>query len=580
MSTEQNPPLSSSPLVPPLDQEEYILTISSGNTHLHWATHHGVMDDFNPKIFWRTPHIHEDDITGENLVAVLSRLIPDDTHDYIFGKDEEASVEAALRQSKMRAVPTLSVYVVSTNRTQAYRLEKLLETIPSRFHVMQGDEFFSKKEGRYADMGTDRLATLAGAAHMHGHPALVFDGGTATTYSATDCAGNILGGGIGPGLHSKLESMAQTADALPNISRKEVEDRVRAACAEGGKPLPTFATSTEEAMLGDVFQELALKGRNVIGHWLQKAYNSSRPHKAGCKLNTEKKVLCTGGDGEILQLLLQPHSGGLIEAVAEEDLEYEVEVSKHLIHYGIAAVLCKQAKLQQKKDEFVKKGHEEHLGKRVAKVFDVETDEGDNIYRGTVVEVFEVDGKKEYRIKYDDGDVEDVYVETLFDMYELYAAHGDKRAKNGKTKEPGKRGRPSKADLDNIPAKKSNAPKKSEKKEKKTKKEKPSKSTKEKKVSNNDEGAAPAVKKAKTIDPITAMINSSEPKSFVRLRVAKDFDGVTYFGTVMEYDDSEEPAFWHIQYDDGDEEDYSKKDLIQALKLYKAVGKDDPCAKS
>ena len=100
--------------------------------------------------------------------------------------------------------------------------------------------------------------------------------------------------------------------------------------------------------------------------------------------------------------------------VADEDLEYEVEVSKHLIHYGIAAVLCKQAKLQQKKNEFGNKGDEDHLGKRVAKVFDVETDDGDNIYRGTVVEVFEVDGKKEYRIKYDDGDVEDVYVETLF----------------------------------------------------------------------------------------------------------------------------------------------------------------------
>jgi hypothetical protein len=43
----------------------------------------------------------------------------------------------------------------------------------------------------------------------------------------------------------------------------------------------------------------------------------------------------------------------------------------------------------------------------------------------------------------------------------------------------------------------------------------------------------------------------------------------------MEYDTSENPAFWHIEYDDGDEEDYSKKDLIQALRHYAIHGKYD-----
>jgi hypothetical protein len=64
--------------------------------------------------------------------------------------------------------------------------------------------------------------------------------------------------------------------------------------------------------------------------------------------------------------------------------------------------------------EFAKTSDEEHVGKRVAKVFDVEADDGDNVYRGTVKEVAIVDGKKEFRVAYDDGDVDDVSDETLF----------------------------------------------------------------------------------------------------------------------------------------------------------------------
>ena len=89
----------------------------------------------------------------------------------------------------------------------------------------------------------------------------------------------------------------------------------------------------------------------------------------------------------------------------------------------------------------------------------------------------------------------------------------------------------------------------------------------------------PAAKKAKASAPkkddIAALVNSSDPQSFIRKRISKDFDGETYFGTVMEYDDKENPPFWHVEYDDGDEEDYSKKDLIRALKHYAVKGKND-----
>ena len=44
----------------------------------------------------------------------------------------------------------------------------------------------------------------------------------------------------------------------------------------------------------------------------------------------------------------------------------------------------------------------------------------------------------------------------------------------------------------------------------------------------------------------------------------------------MEYDDKENPAFWHVEYDDGDEEDYSKRDLIKSLKHYDMNKASDP----
>lgn len=371
--------------------------------------------------------MEEEDLLNEDTAAVLSRNLPDDPHDYIFGSSVDATTADAEEQSKKRIVPRISVYVVSTNQVQEALLAKMWKAVPCRFFVIGGDAFFSKEEGRYDTMGTDRLATLTGAVHLHGHPALVFDGGTAMTYSATDIDGKIMGGGIGPGIQSKFGSLAKDTDALPLISSEEVIARIKEA-QERGKPLPTFARDTQEAMMADAFQEFALKGRNVIQHWLSKAYKNSKktmdPSSSKMKINTERRVLCTGGDGDILMQLLQPHCGGVIEHTetpksyskdeSSNNAQYSVESSKHLIHYGITCVLVNQVSLRKRGD--ARRGHPQnkHLGKRVAKHFDVKADDGDNIFRGTVVEIIESDGSDpQFRIQYDDGDTEDVAADEL-----------------------------------------------------------------------------------------------------------------------------------------------------------------------
>ncbi|KAL7544124.1 hypothetical protein ACHAXR_013528 [Thalassiosira sp. AJA248-18] len=617
----ENPHKTNWPEAAPLVGEKLIFSISCGNSHLHWATHYGKEEDYNPQIFWRTPHLKEEDMKSEDLVSVLSRNLPDDPHDHIFGKSADATAADAESRSKQRAAPLISVYVVSTNSGQEAMLAEIWKTVPSRFFVMQGNDFFEKEQGRYDQMGTDRLATLTGAVHLHGHPALVFDGGTATTYSATDSAGTILGGGIGPGIQSKFRSLTKDTDALPEITTEEVLARVHEA-QEKGKPLPTFARNTQEAMMADAFQEFALKGRNVIEHWLGKSsHKGVTPTEEMAKVNSKKIIICTGGDGDILMQLLQPHYGGVIEHMESNGAKskngsstprYIVEQSKHLIHYGIASALSVQVNLRNRKDEFSKKN--DHVGKRVAKHFEVEADDGDNIFRGNVVKVIDAEGGgHDFRIQYDDGDSEDVSTSELYDMVKMYAIHGEKKPKKVA---------PAKGKI-NSQKKKTASPKAKAQKEKdekdkvksfdqkafsekyNTKKTKlldekavpvdipsfPMKSGKNKSTVAPPEGKKPAAKnkangslpdakrpatkKARTGNDIAALVNGSDPRSFVRKRIAKDFDGETFFGTIMEYDDRENPVFWHVEYDDGDEEDYSKKDLIKALKMYEKDGKND-----
>ena len=88
----------------------------------------------------------------EDLLSILSRNLPDDPHDYIFGQTADVTAADAEIQSKKRAVPLVSVYVVSTNHGQEALLAEIWKTVPSRFFVMRGDDFFSKEEGRYVNV--------------------------------------------------------------------------------------------------------------------------------------------------------------------------------------------------------------------------------------------------------------------------------------------------------------------------------------------------------------------------------------------------------------------------------------------
>jgi hypothetical protein len=89
--------------------------------------------------------------------------------------------------------------------------------------------------------------------------------------------------------------------------------------------------------------------------------------------------------------------------------------------------------------------------------------------------------------------------------------------------------------------------------------------------SSADTGGQPkSAKRAKT--STSSGKAKFDPKSYLKRRIAKDFDGEIYFGSVKSHipaaDNEEGEPLWLIEYDDGDAEDLEKKEMLHGFKLY------------
>lgn len=71
-----------------------------------------------------------------------------------------------------------------------------------------------------------------------------------------------------------------------------------------------------------------------------------------------------------------------------------------------------------------------------------------------------------------------------------------------------------------------------------------------------------------------AKASNASIKKHTDARVAKYFDDGLFFGTITKYDGK--ANFWFVLYDDGDSEQFDKRDLNEALRLYKKHADKDP----
>ena len=598
---------------------------------------------------FRTPPIEINNPEQKGTYCdLLSTYLSDGAREIIFGsKSADPTQQNAIRASAERRVSLLSVYVVSSNDDQLKTLYSVLSEIPCRIYVLKGDDFYTKEQGRYDGMGIDRLANLKAAGGYKGYPALVFDGGTASTYTAADENGNIMGGGIGPGVHVYLNSLSNYTYALPQLSLESVMNELASLTDKDGnvlKTLPVFARSTEENIVTRLCTDISRTGQFVIENFLHDV-EGSKTNDSGIKCNTGRVILVTGGDAPLIARLLEPNSPlvkSLPNATTSSPPKYKVKAMKHMVHYGITSVLKENA------EEFEQSASAELdtilIGQRIAKKFSTSDQDGDHIYRGCVACVRGDGSKFPYGIRYDDGDAEDMNALQLYGTFlpvsnalhsvhrwrfynvskscafsrhfvsteamGLYIQVGEKETHAGESSRESQPRQPplgAKISGAKIAASKLaikdktveefvNGKKQAQSKTATSAAEPSSKAAASTQPTKDDTVKNPLAEGKKRPPKNKTPASGTEPpkqlakkpkkarpglkkadEDYVGDRVAKDFDGEVYFGTVREvwYDNETEEKLWQIKYDDSDEEDCGKDDFIGLLNLYEKEKQHD-----
>jgi len=438
----------------PSSQDDHFFSVSCGNSWLHWSFHSGMDKGAQPVLFWRTPLINTEVIDAGDIVESLAEHLPkvEPDHatngcsyyprDHIFGKDNPPSSQAAINEAKSRETKT-SVYIVSSNTDQVGMLSKLFQSIPSRVFQMKGDDFFSISDGRYDDIGLDRLAAVSGAAHLHGFPALVFDSGTAATYTAADSEGSIIGGGISPGFSMRFQSLSDGTHNLPHIKLEKFLEELQKKSNEKNH-FPLFARSTKDSIIMGALSEMSNNARCVIRQWLEQVglptHNKNKITASFPKplKNTRRSVLVTGGGAAVMELLLQDDCGGVIEP-SQPGKEGKVKVMQvnNLIHFGITHALIRHANnaddagsLMNSSNPSRKRSRggidddsDGRIGVRVCKYFDLE------LFTGTITEYLPTGL---YHVVYDDGDEEDFDTVEFNSAKKLYVKEMKDKANRAK----------------------------------------------------------------------------------------------------------------------------------------------------
>jgi len=554
--------------------------------------------DFSPVCCWRTKLLTDDEMNDGPPTTVLAHHLPQAALLAIFGRRSgQMTRKLALENSQGRLAVMLTIYLVSTNDEQARRIAWCFQEIPTRIYRMRPDDFFSKKQGRYDTMGVDRLASMKAVGDMIGYPAMVIDGGTCLTYTACDTAGQIMGGGITLGLMAKFSAISQNSKNARGMEAvSEAEQMIYSATdmVDQGKKLETFSRDTKQAVVSTVLKEYAFFLREVIKKYLLDIFlaevgtvadSSSGDVEGTSHTRRKPEIIFAGGDAELLSKLLNHKHNGLLDPDPEIP-PFDTKCCKHLMAFGIAVVL--KEKQRKFKETPVSEMDKLLIGCRVAKQFVQPDDEGDYVYRGTIsASIRDNQTEQAYLVLYDDVDTEELTLIELHAALTLYANVGEKLVSSlsgtfhkvvSQKKDASSGAANTMEELDMqvknsasnnrslmsavVSKAQSNQLHGANLRENQnlsavaTQKPVPKPSTKRAPVSPSSQTKPKKPKKR-------------EPKMFVNRRLGKFFgDNETdlFFGVITSYD--EKVKFWHIDYDDGDEEEYDENDVLTGLELY------------
>ena len=137
------------------------------------------------------------------------------------------------------------------------------------------------------ELGPDRIANSVGGFKMAKKTAVIIDLGTATTFDIVNYKKEYLGGSIAPGIKISLEALTSKTSSLKSV--------------EISNPKSVIGKNTYEAIQSGL----------ILGH---ASMIDSMLEKIILEIDSEPKIIITGGLGEIIQPILN------IETIYSKDL--------------------------------------------------------------------------------------------------------------------------------------------------------------------------------------------------------------------------------------------------------------------
>jgi type III pantothenate kinase len=112
----------------------------------------------------------------------------------------------------------------------------------------------------HLSVGSDRLATAAGAVERFGRPVIVVDMGTATTFDVVSESGDYVGGAIAPGVGTAAEELFRRAARLPRVELKRPQSVIGQSTEESLQAGIVFgAAAAVDGILERIFEELGAR---------------------------------------------------------------------------------------------------------------------------------------------------------------------------------------------------------------------------------------------------------------------------------------------------------------------------------
>lgn len=230
----------SQPFRPPHAGEDRVLSVVAGETQYRWAVHDGVQ--YYPVICWRTSAIAPEEIEKWLPCELLSKYLPAEALDFIFGKEkspDRATMERASLYRATQRVPAISIYCIVPNEhhnksflekeTAKNNPEKhlgyMFSEIPCNFYKLEAIDLCDSLIGDSHNNGVPRhsieqLSTLKAADLMFpDRRCLIIDGGTTLSFTAT--VPKEKSGGGEDDTKKQACSPSSTKDAPPEAAAPE-----------------------------------------------------------------------------------------------------------------------------------------------------------------------------------------------------------------------------------------------------------------------------------------------------------------------------------------------------------------------